>query len=183
MKFTVVLSAVLLCVTACTEQRDEIPVEAPVQFQRASADTISHGKRIADVLGCTGCHGSDLTGEDWSEPGFGKLWTANLTRAVPRYTNEQLARVIKEGARPDRELWEMPSHLFTHLTNDDMSALIAFLRTKTPTGPPRPEPVFEEGARREIAAGTFTSSRAQVKENATVCRRTSVRSMPLVATS
>lgn len=168
MKFKVIFGAALLCITACTEQRDELPVEPPVQFQRSSADTISHGKRIADVLGCTGCHGSDLTGEDWSEPGFGILWTANLTRAVPRYTDEQLASVIKEGRRPDRELWEMPSHLFTHLTPDDMSALIAFLRSRAPTGPIRPEPVFEEGARREIAAGEFTSSQAQVKEKATV---------------
>jgi mono/diheme cytochrome c family protein len=105
-----------------------------------------------------------MTGKDWSEPGFGKLWTANLTRAVPRYTDEQLARVITEGRRPDRELWEMPSHLFTHLTGEDMSALIAFLRSTAPTGPVRPEPFFEEGARREIAAGQFTSSYAQVKE-------------------
>ncbi len=122
-----------------------------------------HGQRVADVLGCTGCHGANLTGEDWSQPGFGKLWTANLTKAVPRYTDEQLAHVIRSGTRPDRELWEMPSHLFTHLTADDMSALIAYLRSIPPKGSVHPEPVFEEGARREIAAGTFTSSAAQVK--------------------
>jgi cytochrome c553 len=160
--------AVLLCMAACTEQREQGSQEAPVQFQRASADEVTHGKRVADVLGCMGCHGSDLTGEDWSEPGFGKLWTANLTRAVPHYTDEQLASVIKGGRRPDRELWEMPSHLFTHLTQDDMSALIAYLRSKAPTGPARPEPFFEEGARREMAAGTFTSSQAQVKAQGTL---------------
>lgn len=168
MKAIVRIAAPLLCMAACTEPREKTSQEAPVQFQQASADPISHGKRIADVLGCTGCHGVDLTGKDWSEPGFGKLWTANLTRTVPRYTDEQLAHVIKEGRRPDRELWEMPSHLFAHLTQDDMSSLIAFLRTRAPTGPARPEPVFEEGARREIAAGTFTSSAAQVKAKGSV---------------
>lgn len=161
------LAAVMLFLGACADESDKASAP-PVQFQRASADSISHGKRIADVLGCTGCHGSDLTGKDWSEPGFGKLWTANLTRAVPRYTDEQLARVITDGRRPDRELWEMPSHLFTHLTREDMGALIAFLRSTAPTGPVRPEPVFEEGARREIAAGEFTSSHAQVKEKGSV---------------
>ena len=129
-----------------------------------SADPVTHGKRVADVLGCTGCHGADLNGEDWSEPGFGKLWTANLTRAVAHYTNEQLADVIRGGARPDRELWEMPSHLFTRLTPDDMSAVITYLRSVPPSGAVRPEPIFEEGARREIAAGTFISSVAQVKK-------------------
>ena len=164
MRISFILSAALLCSSACTDQREEVASEPRIQFQRASADLVSHGKRVADVLGCTGCHGSDLTGEDWSEPGFGKLWTANLTRAAARYSDEQLADVITSGVRPDRELWEMPSHLFTHLTQEDMSAVIAYLRSTPPSGAVHPEPVFEEGARREIAAGTFTSSAAQVKK-------------------
>ncbi len=164
MRISFILSAALLCSSACTDQREEVGSEPTVQFQRASADLVTHGKRVADVLGCTGCHGATLTGEDWSEPGFGKLWTANLTRAVPRYTDEQLAGVIRSGARPDRELWEMPSHLFTHLAVDDMSAVIAYLRSMPKSGAVHPDPVFEEGARREIAAGTFTSSSAQVKK-------------------
>ena len=168
MRLTITLCASLLSMAGCTQPREEPPTEPAVQFQRASADKLSHGKRVADVLGCTGCHGADLTGEDWTEPGFGKLWTANLTHAVPRYTDEQLARVIKEGRRPDRELWEMPSHLFTHVTDADMSALIAFLRSNAPVGAVRPEPAFEEGGRREIAAGTFTSSWAQVRDKGSV---------------
>ena len=159
-----VASAVgLFFASACAERRDEAPVAPAVQFERASANVIEHGQRVADVLGCTGCHGADLTGEDWSEPGFGRLWTANLTRAVPRYTDEQLESVIRGGARPDRELWEMPSHLFTHLAAEDMSALIAFLRSTPAAGEVRREPLFEAGARRELEAGTFTSSAAQVK--------------------
>lgn len=158
--------AALLGIAACSEPSDPVAAaQPPVQFQRASADLTAHGKRVADVLGCTGCHGEDLAGEEnWNEPGFGRLWTANLTRSVPRYSDEQLAAVIQSGVRPDRELWDMPSHLFTHLTADDMAALIAFLRSRPPTGEVRPEPVFQDGARREIAAGTFTSSGAQVKK-------------------
>lgn len=163
MKSIIAVYAGLLCTAACTEPHDQEPQVASVQFERSAADTISHGKRIADILGCTGCHGADLTGKDWSEPGFGKLWTANLTRAVPNYTDAQLAGVIKGGRRPDRELWEMPSHLFTHLSQDDISSLITFLRSKPPAGPTRPEPVFEEDATREMAAGGFTSSSAQVR--------------------
>lgn len=143
------------------------PAKAPptVQFQRASTAEIAHGERLARVLGCSGCHGADLAGEDWSEPGFGRLWTANLTRAVPRYTDEQLVGVIQSGQRPDgSELWEMPSHLFTKLADDDMAALIAFLRSRPATGEAHPAPAFEEGARREIAAGKFKSSRVQVRE-------------------
>ena len=139
--------------------------EPAAQFARVSADTLAHGERLARVLGCYGCHGEDLTGEDWSEPGFGRLWTANLTRAVPNYDDGALVRAIAGGLRHDgAELWEMPSWLFTTLSEPDMAALIAFLRSRPATGPVRPLPAFEAGARREIAAGTFTSSRAQVRE-------------------
>lgn len=164
MSIRLFLTAALFFAESCTENCETTSVEPVTQFQRASADSVEHGRRIANVLGCTGCHGADLTGEDWSGPEFGRLWTANLTRAVPRYNDQQLATVIRSGRRADRELWEMPSHLFTHLTPEDMSALITFLRTVPPSGAVHPEPVFEEGARKEIAAGTFKSSAKQVLE-------------------
>jgi len=154
----------IICLPGCDRQPNA-GAEAPrIQFQRTSADPARHGERLAAVLGCTGCHGADLTGEDWSEPGFGRLWTANLTRIVPDHSDAALAEIIRSGRRADRDLWEMPSHLFTHLTGDDMEALIAFLRSRPPTGAAHPPPAFEEDARREIAAGTFRSSRAQVAE-------------------
>lgn len=136
-----------------------------IQFQRASADLVEHGERLALVLGCSGCHGADLAGQDWSEPGFGRLWTANLSRVVPRYSDEHLKTVIRSGARPDgTELWGMPSHLFTQLSPDDMAAVIAFLRSKPQTGKVHPPPLFEEGARKEIAAGTLKSAAADVRQ-------------------
>lgn len=93
------------------------------------------------------------------------LWTANLTRAAPNYTDEQLARTIAGGARPDgSDLWDMPSHLFTQLAAEDMAALIAYIRTVSPGGEARPAPKFEEGARREIEAGTFKPSPVLVRE-------------------
>jgi mono/diheme cytochrome c family protein len=159
--------AMLMLVAGCSQEstNQTAPPKPAIQFERAAANQVEHGQRIARVLGCFGCHGQDLTGEDWSEPGFGTLWTANLTTSAPRYSDEQLAGVIRGGERPDgSELWEMPSHLFTKVTADDMTALIAFVRSKPPNGADRPSPVFEDGARREMAAGTFKSSRTEVSE-------------------
>jgi mono/diheme cytochrome c family protein len=140
--------------------------EPTVSFSKVSDDQVSHGERVARLLGCSGCHGDDLTGRDWSEPGFGQLWTANLARSVPDYSDQQLAEVIRTGVHRDgRELWGMPSHLFTTLSSTDMAALIAYLRSVPPKGESHPPPIFEEGARREIADGTLKSSPEEVREH------------------
>jgi mono/diheme cytochrome c family protein len=143
----------------------EKAAEPQLQFARASGDEREHGERLGLVLGCVGCHGKDLAGEDWSEPGFGSLWTANLTRAVPAYSDEGLKRAIASGRRKDgTEMWEMPSHLFTAIAPADMAALVTWLRSVPPAGEAHPLPVFQEGAHREMAAGKFKSSATQVRE-------------------
>jgi cytochrome c553 len=117
------------------------------------------------VLGCLGCHGPELTGNDWSEPGVVTMWSANLTRAVARMNDGELAHVITSGRRPDgRELWQMPSHLFTHLAAADMRALIAFLRSRPPRGIEHPPPRFTAAGRRQVEQGLFKSSVTQVRE-------------------
>ena len=138
---------------------------APVQFERRSDDPIEHGQRLAAVLGCSGCHAADLTGNDWSKPGFARMWSSNLTRAVPRLTDTHLGRAIRSGVRRDgTPLWGMPSFLFTQLQPGEMAAITAFLRSRPAAGADHPLPVFGAGARAEIAAGTFLSSSYAVKK-------------------
>lgn len=157
--------ATLLAACGSEERSENTSTALPIQFQRASADQVDHGERLSRVLGCSGCHGANLQGENWSEPGFGTLWTSNLTRVAPKYTDEQFAKIMTSGVRPDgSQLWEMPSHLFTHLSPTDMAAVIAYIRSIPPAGEAHPPPKFEEGARKEIAAGTFKPSSALVKE-------------------
>ncbi len=152
-----------LVLISCSAPERPAPPPTPVQFERASADLIEHGRRVSAVLGCTGCHGADLQGEDWGDPEFGVLWTSNLTRAVSGYTDAQLIAAVSGGRRPDgSELWGMPSHIFNQLTDDDMAAIVAFLRTQAPAGPVHPRPAFAAGGRAEIAAGTFKSAPTEV---------------------
>lgn len=134
-----------LSLTACSQASQPSP--PPPQFDRVSADLVEHGRRLSAVLGCSGCHGADLTGQDWSEPGFGRLWTSNLTRAVEGYSDAQLEATIRNGRRPDgSDLWAMPSHLFTHLSADDMAGVIAYLRSSPPRRR-RPSPAGIRGGR------------------------------------
>ena len=147
-----------LCTTGCTDREPSSAAEPVVRFERSAKDEVKHGARLALVLGCVGCHGAALKGEDWSEPGFGRLWTANLTRSLEQNGEQAFISLIRTGRRPDRPLWEMPSHLFTQLAADDLAGLLAYVRSMPAQGRVHPQPDFERSVRREVTEGTYASS-------------------------
>jgi hypothetical protein len=58
------------------------------------------GARLAAVLGCRACHGSDLGGDAncYSEPGKMSLVCPNVTQARERYSDQDLVASIVGGA-------------------------------------------------------------------------------------
>jgi cytochrome c553 len=163
-------AALALLLAGCGEREKAAAPqpEAPapvVQFEQASADPVRHGERLARVLGCRGCHDDDMTGGAWSEdPREALIWTSNLRRAVPAYSDAQLERAIRGGVRADGSpLWAMPSEIFTHLSEADMRALIAYLRAQPATGEAHPLPVFGPEGRRQIASGDWKPAPEEVR--------------------
>lgn len=155
------LFAVLLVAACGTPAEKAAP---PVAFAKLSPDPVKHGARVSAILGCSGCHGKDLTGEDWSEPGYGRLWTANLTVSAAGYSDAQLKNVITRAKKPDgTPLWDMPSHLFSQLADADLDALVAFIRSKPPTGEAHPPPTFGPILKAEMAKGVYFSSAVKVE--------------------
>jgi cytochrome c553 len=134
------------------------------------AAALRHGRRLARVLGCEGCHGADLTGRPWEEePDFALSFSSNLTRTVPDYTDAALERAIRFGLRPDgSELWGMPSEIFTRLDGADMAALIAHLRTLRPAGAVHSRIVFGPRGRRDVARGDFRPAPRLAREGLNV---------------
>jgi mono/diheme cytochrome c family protein len=154
----VLLGLALAALAACSGPAPQSP------FDRLDADTVKHGERLATVLGCKGCHGKDLTGKDWSAPDFVDMYTANLTLSAQLHSVEELKVMIAHGRRPGgRELWDMPSFLFTRLPDEDMNALAQYLKTLKPIGKAPPEPVFYPAARKEMAQGIYRSSAVEAK--------------------
>jgi cytochrome c553 len=142
--------------------------QAAVAFEGASQpNRVRHGERLTYVLGCRGCHGHQLEGRLWDHDprGYGVMWASNLTRAVPGMTDAQLRNVLTRGAHPRRaDLWVMPSELFQHLTEPDLTALIAYLRSIEPVGEVSPDPRPGPRARREIASGEVKPAATLVRE-------------------
>jgi len=126
-----------------------------------ASDKIAHGKRIADVLGCTGCHGAGLQGKRFYE-----LYASNLTRDLHDYSDAELIRLLREGVRPDRrDVWGMPSEIFQHLSEPDLAALVAYARSLPPAGPPTQPPLpFEPETRKLIAEGKIKPAAEFVRE-------------------
>ena len=101
--------------------------------------TIARGAHVAATRGCTECHQADLGGGKFiDEPIVARLHTANLTRGaggvVDQYrSTADWERAIRQGVAPDgRALLFMPAHEFYPLSDEDLGALIAFIRSKPP---------------------------------------------------
>lgn len=165
------LAAILLLGACGRSAQPPQPRPEAMRFETAAARTpAQHGRRLARVLGCEGCHGAALQGRPWDEDAdFAISFTSNLTRALPAYSDAQIERAMREGVRRDGSpLWGMPSEIFTHLDPADMAALIAHLRTLQPAGVVHPRIVFGHGARREIAAGSFKPAPQLAREGRAV---------------
>ena len=112
------------------------------------ASVLARGKYLMEgVVACGNCHmargdkGQPLPekglsgGMVWDEPSF-KAIAANITpdpeTGIGKWTDAQLARAIREGVRPDKRLIgpPMPVGFYRHLSDDDLAAIIAYLRAQ-----------------------------------------------------
>ena len=111
-------------------------------------ELVANGERFA--RGCAGCHSSTgdlpLTGQDFfgaeGGPPIGTLWASNLTPAhLAEWSDGEIIRAIREGVgRDGRSLLIMPSSAFRNLSDEDVLALVAYLRAQPavePASPPK----------------------------------------------
>ncbi|MCM8557287.1 c-type cytochrome [Sphingomicrobium sediminis] len=173
--FVVLLAGASLFACA-VEQSNEDSLEgavledAAVTFQGADygddeAAKVAHGERVSKVLLCTACHTPTLTGTHMGnfDPTLDGIWASNVTRAVPDLTDEQLETLLREGVHPTRdEIYMMPSKVYQKVSDADMAALIAYLRTLEPTGEPTPLTKLNPGLAEARAAGQYPTSAEEV---------------------
>jgi cytochrome c553 len=156
-----------LLLAACQQQTKQPPVKPPeITFDGAQASDaaarIAHGERISWALGCRGCHREKLEGGSFYE-----RYASNLSRDLAKYSDAEIERVLRHGIpRDGRELWGMPSEIFQHLSDADMRALIADLRTAAPGGKPtQPPKPWEADAKAMIARGELKTAKDTVLQD------------------
>ncbi len=105
------------------------------------------------VVGCSGCHGADLSGEIMIDDAtFGLIVATNITSGVGAFgdgaTLDDWIRAVKHGVgRDGRVLAAMPSDSFAHLSDDDLGAVLAHVMRFPPVDNALP-------ARRLVFPGT-----------------------------
>jgi mono/diheme cytochrome c family protein len=102
----------------------------PERLLRPRAEQLADTPRQARILGCSGCHGEGLQGRMMFDGGpFGRVWAPNLTELASRASDQQLAQGIRQGIGADgRALFVMPSPMYSRLSDQEVAALIAYIR-------------------------------------------------------
>jgi hypothetical protein len=99
---------------------------------------ITYGEHLSRIRGCTECHGENLAGGVMiDDPMVARLYTSNLTPGKGGiggfYTDADWERAIRHGVGPDgKPLIYMPAQEFFHLSDKDLGALIAYLKSLPP---------------------------------------------------
>ncbi len=99
-------------------------------------DSLLEGHRIFRYRGCEACHGENLQGLVYLDnPAIGQVITPNLTKGEGGIGEERsdldLVRAIRHGLNPEgKPLLFMPSTEFYYLSNEDLAAVLAYIRSK-----------------------------------------------------
>jgi cytochrome c553 len=128
------------------------------------AAKLAHGKRLATILDCTGCHGKSLQGHNVTadDPSYGEMNAPNITLLLAKYGDADFDQLIRHGKPKDgREFWFMPVESFQFLSDADLAAIIAYLRTFKPEGKQLPPIKKGKGFYKDVERG-FGNAQQQV---------------------
>jgi hypothetical protein len=122
------------------------PITQPIAQPDAS-NQVERGRYLVRNIGCVDCHtpvdahhdpipGMDFSGGQVMPGPWGKVASANLTpdpSGIPYYDEALFIRTIRTGFVGSRELSQvMPWWIFRNLTDQDLAAIFAYLKTLRP---------------------------------------------------
>jgi mono/diheme cytochrome c family protein len=115
-----------------------LAIEPAAVALAGDAASVERGRYLYMSRGCGECHGATGAGKDVINDGKGLLIHApNITTGsggvVAGYRPVDWVRTIRHGVKPSGEpLIVMPSEDYNRLTDDDLAALVAFVRQLAP---------------------------------------------------
>ena len=131
----------------------------PIAVPSDSA-SIAEGHRLAKMR-CFGCHGDSLQGraDFFDEPMIARIPTPNVPRKLASISDAEFAGFMRSGIRKDgTSPFVMPPPGFYHISDADLGALIAYLRSVPVTGPETPPNSYRLLGRLGVMLGQFKTS-------------------------
>lgn len=125
--------------------RRQYVVASPEIAVATDSASIARGAHVAQSFGgCVECHGQNLAGGIvFDEPAIGRIYGVNLTRGRggvgALLTDADIVRALRHGVgRDGRALKVMPSSDYAHLSDADVAALVAWVKTRAPVDATQP---------------------------------------------
>jgi mono/diheme cytochrome c family protein len=150
--------------------RDYENVDVSVKMISIPTDesAIAYGKHIATTRICGSCHGDNLAGGYlMNEPVLAVIPAPNLTSGLggvgQTNTDEDWIRAIRHGVGHDkRGLIGMPARIWNQLSDKDLGALIAYLKSVPPVDNELPQRKIGPAFRLTLALGKAPVSEASL---------------------
>ena len=132
---------------------------------------VERGKYLVNtIMTCQNCHtpkgerGAPIyerdlsSGLSWDEPPF-KVTASNITQdketGIGSWTDAQIKTALRKGERPNGVHLAaiMPADFYEILTENDLNAIVAYLRTVKPVKQTYPDPIYKIALPRHIPPG------------------------------
>lgn len=156
MRRLLVLSAVLFGLMLLALTLAQLSIEwrlrrtYTVDVERVSIPTgeqaITRGRELVQIGLCTDCHGRNLSGMvSVDDPTLGRIYASNLTSGEGgvgrQYSDADWVRAIRHGIGPDgRSLVVTPAQFYYYLSDEDLGAIIAYIKSVPPADRIMPTP-------------------------------------------
>ncbi len=137
-----------------------VALAAATCFANAQSDLVKRGDYLVNgILTCGNCHtpkgpNGDIMekafsgGLSWDEPPF-KVTAPNITQdketGIGKYSDADIKKVLRKGIKPNGVpvAMVMPSGFYEIMTDRDLNAVVAYLRTIKPIKNKVPDPVYK----------------------------------------
>lgn len=154
----IIIASIVVLLTIVVALRQDLKFEAPYPEIKASKDSamIARGKYLAyGPAHCANCHGAPgsealinkgvevpLSGGNKFSLALGEFYVRNITpdkeTGIGKYTDAEIARELRYGVRPDGTT-VLPFMPFHNVSDEDLTAIISFLRSQQPVKHQVPE--------------------------------------------
>jgi cytochrome c553 len=164
----VLLSGAYVISGSKLKKKYDDPATAQISVSVDSA-TLARGEHLANAVGsCGECHGTDFGGKVVMDAGpIGIAVASNLTRGNggvgAQMTDQDWVKAIRHGLRRDNtSLIVMPSEAYTHFNDQDLGALISYLKQLPPVDRENPKSKLRVMGRTLLAANKLPMLSAEL---------------------